>query len=952
MKRKRLLTGTIALAAMFALAGGATMAIETVAEEEKAAVTVQDVNYTPNILGGYGQGTLVNLIDDCGGFWADLTDSYKPYISYVDKNGNDILEFIENCGTCIAINRAKRAAEVGDMLTLKAGLEWVGKELKSDVSYIYSTAGAPFEVFAPTALTASSESVSVIEGANVSVSFATTPAYSVAPVTYSIEPADVADVTGNGLSATITGKKEGTATLTATCGGHTATVAVTVKTAKQVSSIAVTGSVSVYKGSSALDLSGLSGKKIYSDGDEAEFSVTAEMISGEYDLNTVGNYTLTVTCEGKTATVVLEVKERPALTISNLVYAPTFFGYNIALSEKSIFNVGEAPINDKSLFVIADAAGNDITNWFNFNKHQDYIFATPNNDHQDYLPEIGSTVTLKQGYVFVDAEVKADTKYICTEEGEPFEVYDPAKHDVTSLTITNAVDDNVVRVNAIKKIGWEVNEGAATTAKFSSSNTSVATVDANGNVEGVAVGTAVITVSAGSKTATYEVEVKPALETKDVEFGVSYKIWVEKGEEIKLPADFTAHAVFEEDGTGETINGRDFALTSENSEIEEISTETAGTFNTTLTVTYEEREYELEIEIEVFEVYPMEIKEVAVVDWWSYNIFIEYPNSTTNIANITDSSLIPDALKMTYTRADGTEVKCGNMILGNGNLLVSPSYYDTNQNADNWNSAPYMQEGDKITLQKGLAGYYWTGEIRNPGAESAPIAGTGMIVRECVLEEDVTYVFDGSLWVVYIPYTDLEVKSEISVQMGSSVNLGALRVPNDATEGSFTYASSDEKIVKVSSNGRITGVALGEATVTVTLNGGVAGEKVKTVKVTVTDGIVSLKFDDGALLTVNKGTEKLDLSSLNATLVYASGKTEKADLSNAEIIGYDKNTVGESEVTVKITVNGQSYQAQLSVKVQEKGGCGSVVAGWASAGVGAVAAMFAAVLGGRKRKKD
>ena len=133
---------------------------------------------------------------------------------------------------------------------------------------------------------------------------------------------------------------------------------------------------------------------------------------------------------------------------------------------------------------------------------------------------------------------------------------------------------------------------------------------------------------------------------------------------------------------------------------------------------------------------------------------------------------------------------------------------------------------------------------------------------------------------------------------------------------------------------------------------GVAGEKTKTVTVTVTDGIVGLEFAEVTVLTVKKGTEKLDLSGLTANLVWASGKTEKADLSKAEIVGYDKDAAGESEVTVKVTVDGKTYQAQLTVRVQ-RGGCGSVAEAGASVFAGAVIALSAAalVVGFRKKAK-
>ena len=53
-----------------------------------------------------------------------------------------------------------------------------------------------------------------------------------------------------------------------------------------------------------------------------------------------------------------------------------------------------------------------------------------------------------------------------------------------------------------------------------------------------------------------------AIKVKGIELGTSYKIYVEKGGTLALPADFTAHAVYEEDG--KTVAGTDFALIMQN----------------------------------------------------------------------------------------------------------------------------------------------------------------------------------------------------------------------------------------------------------------------------------------------------------------------------------------------------------------------------------------------------
>ena len=90
--------------------------------------------------------------------------------------------------------------------------------------------------------------------------------------------------------------------------------------------------------------------------------------------------------------------------------------------------------------------------------------------------------------------------------------------------------------------------------------------------------------------------------------------------------------------------------------------------------------------------------------------------------------------------------------------------------------------------------------------------------------------------------------------------------------------------------------------------------------------------------------------------MYASGKRVTVDLSNAEIIGYNKDTLGKTEVTVMVTVDGETYQAQLAIEVikAKKGcGCGSGLTGAASAltALGALALAAAAVAISRRKSR-
>ncbi len=891
-------------------------------DDSKEALTVQDVNYTPD-LDGWGSMTLVNFGIKSGitqPTWGNSWNALDTtYVSYVDKTNTSVLETFENCGTSASFNRNGRAGQAGDLITIKEGFTWVGEtqtyEMKQDISYLYKTEGSSWVVFNPTTLTPSVTELTVYTQGTAKVTFTTD--YDIAPLSCSIADTQYATVTSDGLTATVSGLAEGTTTLNVSCGDVSTTVAITVaEPTAALQSISVTGEINAYKGATGLDLSGLTAKKIYDDGSGIPFEVTADMITGTYDLNTVGDYTLTVTAEEKTATVTLHVLELPALTVNsiNLDWAGIMIEFPMATNTH--LTTTQIPASGLNNFEVKNSSGENIVGNYNWVYHENYIFSFA-------ACEVGTTVTFKKGFVFGGYEMKEDVTYIFAAAGQPFVVYDAAAHTPTSVSLASATGTNITYVKSSLQLTPTVAPAtAATTVKYVSDKPEIATVDANGKITGVGVGTATITATAGSVSTTFAVEVQPELEFQNkLAFGNVYKIWVQKNGTIALPADFTAAPVYVQDGN--EVLGSLFALTAENCTLGTVDTTTTGTKSVTATIAYDGKNYEMEIPVEVYAVVDMEIKEVSIVEWFAFSTFVQFPNSTENSANITNGALIPDASKLTYTRADGTNVGIGVYNLGGGNIAIFPAFDTSNGNMtiDNFNQAPFYQVGDRITLQAGLTGYLWTGEFAPTETDSSAIKeGSGMVIPECVLREEVSYVFDGSVWMIYVPYTDFEVRETVSVNVGSSVGLGAIRVPDNATEGNFYYESSNTDVVTVNANGRITGVSVGTATITVTLKDGVAGEIVKTVAVTVSDGIVKLEFAAGTTLTVAKGTETLDLSDLTASFVWASGKTEAADLSNAEVIGYDKDALGETEVTVRVSKDGNTYQAQLTINVVEGDG--------------------------------
>ena len=72
--------------------------------------------------------------------------------------------------------------------------------------------------------------------------------------------------------------------------------------------------------------------------------------------------------------------------------------------------------------------------------------------------------------------------------------------------------------------------------------------------------------------------------------------------------------------------------------------------------------------------------------------------------------------------------------------------------------------------------------------------------------------------------TKVEVKeillneTELDISTGDEKTLVATVLPEDATDKSVTWSSSDPKVAKVDASGKVTGVGGGEATITVTSN--------------------------------------------------------------------------------------------------------------------------------------
>lgn len=579
-----------------------------------------------------------------------------------------------------------------------------------------------------------------------------------------------------------------------------------------------------------------------------------------------------------------------------------------------------------------------------------------------YKPMKGDIFTVRKGFMLTQStkgeRVNKDFAFIYNGQG--FIAYDAATHAVTEFNITNDATKNEVYAGATLQLTYSANAGALYTPKFTSSDDTVATVSASGVITGAQAGNVTITAKVGSFEKTFAVVVHPALTVEEVRFDRSYTIMAEKGSAAAIPSNFTVVKVFSNGSESEPI-----ALTADNARFK-TAVDTSvipedpmglGRMKVTIVVTIDGEEYELEEYVRVYEVADLEITEVAPVEWFLYYSFIEYPNSTFNVCNITSVADLPDFADHIEYYRDGEKITVGLYILGKGNICVMPARADgktvegnSDLDNDNFNERLYKQ-GDTIKLLSGLTVYGHTGLAPTATDTGACSDDKGMLYKDAVLKTDVTYRFSGKSWSLYVPYTGMEVESDnLEIALGTdNATVGASRIPANATTGKFSYVSGDPTVLTVAENGKITALKVGQTTITVTLSGNDGETITKTVSVNVVNKIIRLEIS--GKLTVKPGTETLDLSKVKGYYVYGNGdRVEATDLANAIYVGYDPDEKGEQNVVIRVTHEGKQYTADLVVEVKaatQKKGCKS---GVASASALSLLGLGVIALAKKKRK--
>ncbi len=602
--------------------------------------------------------------------------------------------------------------------------------------------------------------------------------------------------------------------------------------------------------------------------------------------------------------------------------------------------------------------------------------------------EKGSMLTFSKGFrILANEALKEDVCYIYT--GSKFEILcEPTDFSIAADQKTEVI------VGSTLQIKVEAAEGVNVNYSYKVDNKEYATIDYTGKLTAKKAGKVTVTVSYKDISKTVEITLRDEtadekeqrqLVIEQPDNGIKYYVPVSTAEKptsiLTQGFDLQGKYVYADGSESDLFDIKDEWFRSFKEA--DASYEKPGEYHLTI---MDDNEFETEITVVVYEYKQIGLfNSIGVSGYdidddrnpgegtWNGHMMIGLSSYSTNTTNLlSQSELNTIASYIEYTTADGKvylgsgdDKRIGVWQIGTNMLvMIKPEGATTNMgysSEDHYKGttyAPIYKLGDKITFKAGMPIYAWIGNKTSD--PNRPIEGEGYLIIEGYLDADYTYYCyeeDGtkSLWQLYKEYTDFQVDESMTLTVGGTASVGAVRVPSDATLGTFSYESSDSGVVTVTQQGNMIGMKVGTATITVTLSGGVDAEGkpmadiVKTITVTVKRGISKV----GGSIEVKVGSE-FDPSAYEVTVTYSDGTTENIKLSDERVVisaTVDTSATGEQTYSIAVTIDGETKRGELTVKVVNGGGCSGAAIG-VSAAAAAVLIMAGTVLLLRKTRKE
>jgi uncharacterized protein YjdB len=169
-----------------------------------------------------------------------------------------------------------------------------------------------------------------------------------------------------------------------------------------------------------------------------------------------------------------------------------------------------------------------------------------------------------------------------------------------------------------------------------------------------------------------------------------------------------------------------------------------------------------------------------------------------------------------------------------------------------------------------------------------------------------------------VPVTSLTLNLESAeIEEGSSLQLTATVTPDNATDKSVTWSSSDASIATVDSNGKVTGVKVGTATITATTANGLTATCELVVKANVVEcygislNLESAEVEEGSCIQL-----AATVTPDNATDKSVSWSTSDASIANVDSKGKVTGMKAGTAAITATTANGLTATCTVTVKAK------------------------------------
>ena len=466
------------------------------------------------------------------------------------------------------------------------------------------------------------------------------------------------------------------------------------------------------------------------------------------------------------------------------------------------------------------------------------------------------------------------------------------------------------------------------TVSWSSSNASVASVDASGKVSAVAEGTATITAKAGDKTATCSVTVtKKVVAVESVTLDKS-SLELNEGETATLTATVKPDNASDKTVTWSSsktsvatvdANGKVTAVAEGNATI----TAKAGNKSATCSVTVTKNV--VAVESITLDKSSLELNEgetatlvATVKPDNATNKTVTWSSSRTSVATVDANGKVTAVAEgtATITAQAGDKTATCTVTVKKNVVAVESVTIDK--------SSLELTEGETATLTATVkpdnatnktvtwsSSYASIATVDQKGKVTAVAEGTATITAKAG-EKTATCTVAVKKNVVAVESITLD-KSSLELTEGETATLVATVKPDNATNKTVTWSSNNASVAAVDANGTVTAVAEGSATISAK-----AGDKTAICTVTVKKNVVAVES-----ITLDKSSLELtegETATIIATVKpdNATNKTVTRSSSNASVASVDANgtvtAVAEGSATITAKAGDKSATCTVTVK--------------------------------------